>query len=120
MPPELEALGVAARKLPPRRLPFDDRWRRAAADALADLGIGQKELGRLIGAAQGTLSNVLGAEPAAWHSDYVERISTLLRIDLPAQARFQLLGERAAREGGPEGVQAMLEAFEALFRARRR
>lgn len=106
---------MAVRVVPPRRLPFDREWRDEAVKRAAALGLGQKELGRLTDIAQGTLSHVLGEEPKAWQSDYVERLSAFLEMDLPLLARMLIVGERAYAAGKGESLKAVLRAFEVLL-----
>jgi hypothetical protein len=112
--PEVEARGLASQAIPKRRLPFDEAWREIALTRYRELAIGQDELARVIGASQGTMSHVLGKEAKAWQSDYVERLSFFLNIDLPYLARLYMLGERAREEGGDDALRDLLDVFDRL------
>ncbi len=92
-PPDLAALLAPVAGVPVRSMPFTPAWRKLARERCAELGVHQRDLATWCGCVQGSISNVLGKrEPSFWRTDYLERISTALRLPLPARARLEIAG----------------------------
>lgn len=96
-PLDLSAELPPVRHLPVRSLPFNEAWLRAARDRWLQLkarGARQRDLAAWIGCVQGSISNILGAGGVKYYrTEYLERLSAALGLDLPLRAQFDIEGD---------------------------
>jgi hypothetical protein len=94
-PPRLEELLPPVSHVPLQSLPFNEAWRAAARSRWLELkamGIQQKDFAQWIGCAQGSISNILGEKvPVFWSTEYLQRLSLALGVDLPLKAQLYVL-----------------------------
>lgn len=88
-----------------RELPTDPVWRRDVERRMKDLGVGQKELGRWVGAAQPTIHYLL---MGVARSEYVERISVALGVDLPLMAKLEIAAKVLIDANDLDGIRAAI------------
>lgn len=118
---ELSAVLAHSEHIPVRRLPHDPMWRAQLKQWLADKGVTYAELGKWVGGSQGTVSNILNQEVE--RSEYVERISVAVGIQLPTIARLEIAGRQLAEsdeEAQSALIKLMVRAEQALEKRSRK
>lgn len=114
-PPDLSEHLRPVLHLPVRSLPFNEAWLQEAhkkwqALLALRIGITQGHLADWCDCAQASISNVLGDKPIVhWRSDYLERLSAALEVELPARAQYDIEGDWLGGRGDDAGLLKALD-----------